>query len=141
MFSEPLPRRRFFTQLFTAGTGSLAGLATAVIPAQAPSPTKEAWVIMEIGWEYNDEYTYAEGNFLRSKMYLDKASADAECERLCAEFFAAETPIGFQVEFEGYHLADRDPETITWEELRAEGFPDPYFVELIQTTRNQPYHE
>lgn len=86
---------------------------------------------MELGWEYNDEFTYPEGEFLRSNMFLNKASADAECERLCVEFFAAETPEGFEVDLEGYHLADRDPATVTWDELRAAGFPDPYFVQLV----------
>lgn len=89
---------------------------------------------MELDWEYNDEFTYSEGNSLRSQMYLDKAAADAECQRLCAEFFAAETPIEFDVDFEGYHFADRDPETTTWEELCAAGFPDPYFVQLVHTS-------
>lgn len=88
---------------------------------------------MQLGWEYNDEFTYPEGEFLRSKLFLDKASADAECERLCAEFFAAKMPDEFEVDIDTFHLADRDPATITWDELRIAGFPDPFSVQLVQT--------
>ncbi|MFO1045857.1 MAG: hypothetical protein U0941_29085 [Planctomycetaceae bacterium] len=130
MFPDLVSRRRFFTNLVTAGTGGLARLVTAAVPLRE-APPQQAWVIMELGWEYNDEFTYPEGEFLRSNMFLNKASADAECERLCVEFFAAETPEGFEVDLEGYHLADRDPATVTWDELRAAGFPDPYFVQLV----------
>lgn len=90
-------------------------------------------MIMELGWEYNDEFTYPEGEFLRSNMFLNKATADGECQRLCAEFFATQTPEEFEVDLEGYHLAGRDPTTVTWEELRAAGFPDPYYVHLVHT--------
>lgn len=86
---------------------------------------------MELGWEYDDDFTYPEGEFLRPRMFLDQASAETECQRLCAEFFAAETPEEFGVDLEGNHLADRDPATVTWEELRAAGFPDPYYVQLV----------
>jgi hypothetical protein len=96
-------------------------------------PPQEAWVIMELGWQYNDEVTYPEGEFLRTKMFLDKGAAEAECQRLCAEFFAAESPEEFEADFESFHLADRDPSTITWDELRAAGFPDPFSVELVHT--------
>ena len=132
MFPELVSRRRFFTNLVTAGTGGLARLMAAAVPSQQGLP-QQAWVIMELGWEYNDEFTYPEGEFLRSNMFLNKASADAECERLCAEFFARETPEAFEVDLEGYHLADRNPATVTWDELRAAGFPDPYYVHLVHT--------
>jgi hypothetical protein len=88
---------------------------------------------MERSWEYDDEFTYPDGEFVRSKLFLDKASAETECQRLCAEFFAAETPEEFGVDFEGLHLADRDPATVTWEDLRATGFPDPFSVQLVRT--------
>ncbi|MBS1983330.1 MAG: hypothetical protein JST16_04085 [Bdellovibrionales bacterium] len=88
---------------------------------------------MELGWEYNDEFTYPDGEFLRSNMFLNKAAADAECERLCAAFFATQTPEEFEIDLEGYHLAARDPATVTWDEVRAAGFPDPYYVQLVHT--------
>eukprot|EP00456_Euglypha_rotunda_P061892 TRINITY_DN518_c0_g1_i8.p1 TRINITY_DN518_c0_g1~~TRINITY_DN518_c0_g1_i8.p1 ORF type:complete len:141 (-),score=34.99 TRINITY_DN518_c0_g1_i8:234-656(-) len=133
MFPESLSRRRFFTHLVTAGTGRLARLVAVAVPAREAVPPQQAWVITELGWEYNDEFTYPEGEFLRSKLFLDKASADAECQRLCAEFFAAETPEEFEMDIDSFHLADRDPATITWDELRLAGFPDPFSVQLVQT--------
>ncbi|MFO1045222.1 MAG: hypothetical protein U0941_25885 [Planctomycetaceae bacterium] len=132
MFPELVSRRRFFTQLVTAGTGGLARTVTSAVPTRESTP-QQAWVILELGWEYNDEFTYPEGEFLRSNMFLNKAAADAECERLCIEFFAAQTPEDFEVDLEGYRLADRDPATVTWEELRAAEFPDPYYVQLVHT--------
>ena len=130
MFPDLVSRQRFFTNLVTAGTGGLARLVTASVPLREATP-QQAWVIMELGWEYNDEFTYPEGEFLRSNMFLNKARSGAECERLCAEFFAAETPEEFEVDLEGYHLADRDPATVTWDELCAAGFPDPYITQLV----------
>ena len=130
MFSEHVSRRRFFTNLVTAGIGRLVRPIAPVAPSQQGLP-QQAWVIMELGWEYNDEFTYPEQKFLRSNMFLNKARSGAECERLCAEFFAAETPEEFEVDLEGYHLADRDPATVTWDELCAAGFPDPYITQLV----------
>lgn len=108
-------------------------MVAAAAPAQEAPPPQQAWVIMELGWEYNDEFTYPEGEFLRTKMFLDKASAEAECQRLCAEFFAAETPDEFEVDYECFHLAERDPSTVTWDELRVAGFLDPFSVQLVHT--------
>lgn len=132
MFPALVSRRRFFAHIVTAGAGGLARLMATAVPSQQ-GLSQQAWVIMERGWEYNDEFTYSEGEFLRSNMFLSKAAADAECERLCAEFFVAETPEQFEVDLEGYHLAGRDPATVTWEELRTAGFPDPYYVHLVHT--------
>ena len=95
-------------------------------------PPQQAWVIAEVGWEYNDEFTYAEGAFPRTQLYFDKTQADAECERLCAEYFAAETPAEFEADFATYFdeatHRDFDEHTVTWEALRERGFPDPYYV-------------
>ena len=133
MFPEFLSRRRFFTHLVTAGAGSLVRLIAAAVPAREAIPPQQAWVILELGWEYNDEFTYPEGEFLRSKLFFDQATAETKCQRLCAEFFAAATPDEFEVDFEGFHLAGRDPATITWDELRAAGFPDPFSVQLVHS--------
>ena len=98
-------------------------------PLQAP---QRAWVIVELGWEHNDEFTCAEGETPLTQLFFNKALADAECQRLCAEFFAAETPTEFEVDFAAYlDEAEHhgfDELTITWEGLRARGFPDPYYV-------------
>ena len=37
----------------------------------------------------------------------------------------------FEADFESYFTRDYMPEEVTWEELRAEGFPDPYDVQQL----------
>ena len=46
--------------------------------------TKTAFVVVEIGWEYNDEYYYRGecGGGNPRKIFLSKDSADFECEKL-----------------------------------------------------------
>ena len=78
MFLDTVSRRQFFTHLVAAGTGSLARLVTTVAPVPETLPPQHGWVIVELGWEYNDEYTYSEGEFLRTQLYLDKAAAEAD---------------------------------------------------------------
>ena len=106
-----------------------------VVTATAPAPSlipQRAWVIVELGWEYNDEFTYAEGEVPRTTLFFDQALADAECQRLCAGFFAAETPAEFEVDFASYFDEAEhrgfEERTVTWETLRERGFPDPYYV-------------
>jgi len=105
--------------------------STAPAPPLLPPPQR-AWVIAEVGWEYNDEFTYAEGAFPRTQLFFEKALADTECQRLCAEFFAAETPAEFEVDYATYFdettSGDFDEHAVTWEALRERGFPDPYYV-------------
>lgn len=110
----------------------MAQLVTSVAPSIQHAIPQRAWVIVELGWEHNDEFTYAEGETPLTQLFFDKGLADAECERLCAEFFAAETPSDFEVDFaaylnEGDHQ-DFDELGITWETLRERDFPDPYYV-------------
>lgn len=48
--------------------------------------TRKAWVIQEIGWEYNDEYYYrgnSEGGTPK-KVYFDHARAVVDCAMLNA---------------------------------------------------------
>jgi hypothetical protein len=135
MSFDSVSRRWFFTHLFTAGAGAVARVVTAATPPE-PLPTPQrAWVIVELGWEYNDEFTYAEGEFSRTQLFFDKALADTECRRLCSEFFAAETPTEFEVDFAAYfNDAEHhsfDELAVTWEALRERGFPDPYFVQEL----------
>ena len=110
----------------------MARLVTSAAPAPPSSPPQQAWVIAEVGWEYNDEFTYAEGAFPRTQLFFEKALADAECQRLCTEFFAAETPAEFEADFATYFdeatHRDFDEHTVTWEALRERGFPDPYYA-------------
>ena len=123
----------------------MARLVTSAASAPPPSPPQRAWVIAEAGWEYNDEFTYAEGAFPRTQLYFDKAQADADCERLCLEFFAAETPVEFEVDFATYFdeatHRDFDEHAVTWEALRERGFPDPYYVLELDVNEQGVPHE
>ena len=127
---DPVTRRGFFTDLLTAGVAGVARLVTST--AQPLRPPRQAWVIAEVGWENNDEFTFAEGAFPRTQLYFDKAQIDSECERLCAEFFATETPAEFEVDFATYFdeatCRDFDEHAVCWEALRERGFPDPFYV-------------
>ena len=127
---DPVTRRGFFTNLLTAGIGGVARVVIATAPALPPP--QRAWVISEVGWEYNDEFTYAEGAFPHTQLFFEKALADTECQRLCTEFFAAETPAEFEVDFATYYDEsigrEFDEHAVTWEALRERGFPDPYYV-------------
>ena len=46
--------------------------------------TKTAFVVVEIGWEYNDEFYYRgeSGGGTPRKIYLDKVNAQTEADRL-----------------------------------------------------------
>jgi hypothetical protein len=110
----------------------VARVVTAGAPALPLPAPQRAWVIVELGWEHNDEFTYAEGEYPRTQLFFDKALAEAECQRLSAEFFAAETPTEFEVDFAAYldeaEHHSFDELAITWDGLRSRGFPDPYYV-------------
>ena len=123
MTVPPISRRGFFGQ---AAAGATLGQVT------SPPPPTQAWIIVALGWEYNDEFTYQVGEYPRDDIYFDRATADAACQRLCDEFYAAQTPEEFELDWDSYR--DELPEErmdaadVTWEELRAAGFPDPYYV-------------
>ena len=132
MTNEPASRRAFFGQM-TSGCG--VGLAaTTVAPAKA-------WIIVALGWEYNDEWAFAEGELPQREVYYDKDAADAECQRLIAEFFAQETPAEFEIDW-SFYFPDgvEDEESVTWNQVQAEGFPDPYYV-LELTAASPPAME
>lgn len=117
---QNLSRRAFFGQL---GAGAAGG---ALPPAALPP---KAWIVVARGWETNDEFTYPEGEYPQQQVYFDWESADAACKRLCDEFFAAETPVEFHIDWETYGPPDYENEaTVTWDQVLAMGFPDPYFV-------------
>ena len=116
---EPMSRRAFF------GRAAAAPAAAAV--SRGPAPAR-AWVICEQGWEYNDEFTYPEGERVGDRVYFDRAEADRECRRRCEAFFAGESPQAFEADFAAY---DGDRDTATWDDLRAAGFPDPHRVQEL----------
>ena len=110
----------------------MARVVTSSAPAPPLQALQRAWLIVELGWEHNDEFTSAEGEYPLTQLFFDKTLADTECQRLCTEFFAAETPTEFEVDFAAYfdeaehHSFDKL--AVTWDGLRERGFPDPYYV-------------
>lgn len=124
MSRKTFSRRAFLGQ---AAAGPAADLISST-----PQP-RNAWILVALGWEYNDEFTYPEGEYPQSVLYHDRAAADAECRRLCDEFFAAQTPEEFEIDWESYlpgcyGRPDFDESTVNWDELRKAGFPEPFYV-------------
>jgi hypothetical protein len=120
MSSQSLSRRSFLGQ---------AGLGAAFVPI--PSPPSRAWIIVALGWEYNDEFAYREGEYPQEQLFYDRAAADAECRSFCDTFFSSQTPDEFGVDLDCYDFGkelDFNDGDVTWEELRAGGFPEPYYV-------------
>ncbi len=134
--TESLSRRAFFGQA-TVGAAVGAVTATAVRP-------ERAWIIMAVDWQHNDEWSSPEGAVPRAALYYDYEQAQTACQRLCDEFFTVEypTPLDFEPDWRDYDLPrgpDFDESQVTWAELRAAGFEDPFFVkELIAA---EPLHE
>ena len=123
---NPMTRRSFFGR---AAVAPVAGMAA------TPELPKQAWVIVTPNWQYNDEYTYAEGEDVLPKVYFDQHEAEAECQRRCRQFFTTQTPQDFEVCFELYRDGfpeDATEETVTWEQLRNAGFPQPYWVKELE---------
>ena len=128
--AKQISRRAFLGQ---AATAPAAGMAREPTPAEQP---KQAWVILRVGWEYNDEYSYPEGAQALPKIYFDRPEAEAECQRLCQKFFREATPLDFEVDFEFYRgvlAEDVTEETATWEQLCSAGFPAPYYLQEMET--------
>lgn len=116
-------RRGFFGQ-------TVAGTASGMLSA---GPPRQAWIVVAVGWEYDDEFHYPEGQYPQPRLFYDRTEADTECRRLCGAFFAEQTPEDFEIDWSLYS-PDRasepgfDESSVTWDEVRALGFPDPYFV-------------
>jgi hypothetical protein len=125
--ANPVSRREFFGQMS-------ASAAVAVAPIAAPPP--RAWIIVALNWEYNDEFSYQEGEFARTELFYDQETAEAECQRLCSQFFTEvyPSPADFEPDWNWYDIgfgADFDETAVTWDQLRAVGFPDPYFIQEL----------
>lgn len=124
-------RRDFFRR---AATATALGAAA---PSDSQPLPKQAWIIVALGWEYNDEFSYPEGEHPVGKVYFSPTEAAAECRRFCDEFFQSQTPAEFEADFVLY-LGDRacsfdfDDRLVTWDQLRAAGFPDPYSVQQME---------
>lgn len=126
--TEPVSRRAFFGQ-------ATVGAATTALNAAQPPPS-QAWIIVRTEWEYNDEFSYEAGTMAFTTLYYDREAAEAKCRRLNDEFFTVDypTPESFDPDWDAYGFAltpDFDEAAVTWDELRAEGFPDPFFVQEL----------
>lgn len=127
--ADSVSRRSFLRHAASAPAAGLAGP-----PALAETP-KRAWIIVGVNWEYNDEYTYPDGERALPKVYFDEQVAAAECQRLCQEFFEQATPLDWEVDFGSYQDElpdDATEDTVTWEQLRQAGYPDPYYVQEME---------
>lgn len=122
--SSPLVSRRGF---FRHAAGSAAAGAAAGQAGPSPPPSR-AWTILGINWEYNDEFCFEAGEFIEPKVYFDEQEALAACQKLTAEFFG-QSPQEFEPCWQAYEV---DPATATWDDLRREGFPDPYYVKELR---------
>jgi hypothetical protein len=121
-------RRGFFRQA-TGASAASAAQAIGVVTGQSPQAPPRAWIIMAVNWEYNDEFSFQEGEFACEKVYFDKQEADAACRALCETFFN-DSPESFGVWWDMYEV---DPDTATWDDLRKAGFPEPYYVKELAT--------
>ncbi len=126
--TQSVSRRAFFGQ-------ATVGATTAALTAAQPPPSR-AWILVRIEWQYNDEYSYEAGTNAGRTLYYDKDVAEAECRRLNDEFFTVDypTPEAFDPDWDVYDFprtVDFDEAAVTWDELRAAGFPDPFFVQEL----------
>ncbi|MBI3864893.1 MAG: hypothetical protein HY290_23705 [Planctomycetia bacterium] len=120
--AEQVSRRGFFRR---AAGATAAGAVT----RQAPQPPLRAWIIMALHWQYNDEFSFEEGESADDRLFFDQEQADDACKKLCDEFFTS-SPQEFEPCWPAY---DVDPDTATWDDLRSAGFPDPFYVKELST--------
>lgn len=134
MNSNEVSRRVFLSTAVGVG-------ATGAVPSEIP-PTlfpERAWIILEQNWEHNDEFFVPDGESARFQLFYSESEALSECRRLCDEFCATESPAEFLDEMESYlESGTYDPEQVTWDQLRAAGYPGPYRVQTLHTPDRKP---
>jgi hypothetical protein len=96
------------------------------------------WILVGQNWLYNDEVTVPDGVIPEPVFFRDRAVAERECARRCAEFFAAQTPQEFEVDFDNYGDGSEDLAALTWDDLRERGFPDPYMLLPLTAFNKEP---
>jgi hypothetical protein len=123
MSNPPVSRRGFFKQ---AARTTVVGAAqtAAALPARA-------WVIVGTNWEFNDDWHYEAGESVVPQVYFDEQQAKDDCRKLNEAFFAEQGPQEFQVDWNVYEVDD--PDEATWDEVKAAGFRDPYWVQELTT--------
>lgn len=126
--AESVSRRGFFGHAVGA-TAAGIGQAIGGAAGHGIHSPPQAWIIMCLAWQYDDEYSFQEGEFACGKVYFNKPEAETDCRALCETFFQ-ESPEEFGVRWDEYAL---DPDTATWADLREAGFPDPYYVMELES--------
>jgi hypothetical protein len=129
MSSQDVSRRGFLSTAVGIGT-------TGAIPSEMPATSfpERAWIILEQHWEHNDEFFVSDGEHAHFQLFYSESDAVAECRRLCDEFCATESPADYRDEMESYLEAGTyDPDQVTWDQLRAAGYPGPYRVQALHT--------
>jgi hypothetical protein len=64
MTHSPVSRRAFFGRM-------LSGCGFGIALKETVQPEK-AWIVVALGWEYNDEFAYSEGEYLQPSVFYDK---------------------------------------------------------------------
>jgi hypothetical protein len=64
-------------------------------PAPATSGLQKVYVIVGVNWNYNDEYSYAQGQYLTENIFIDKAAAERHCRKCIEQFYEEEDPDEF----------------------------------------------
>jgi hypothetical protein len=124
---QQVSRRGFFRHAVGGTAAGAAQVIRVVTGPESPLP-RQAWIIMRINWEYNDEYSSQEGEGTCDKVYFDKPAAEVACRALCEAFFR-ESPEEFGVWWDLYGL---DSDTATWDDLLQAGFPHPYYIKELE---------
>ncbi len=105
--------------------------AATVTPVVEPVPgPQRVWILLGTEWENNDELTYAVGTSPEPVWYPTADAAHVACARRNHQFYTVDypTPADFEPDWDDYGGPPDDPTAVTWDELRAAGFSDPYTV-------------
>jgi len=87
---------------------------------------------MQHGWEHNDEISYASGELAHATLYYAQDAAETACQQLNDEFYAEQTPAEFDLDWQLYFPDgwpdELDVDAVTWDQVKAAGWSDPYFL-------------
>ncbi len=129
----PCTRRQFFGH-------APAGAVAAFLGGEPPP---RAWIVIEENWEYNDEFTYSVGELAHDALYYDRAAAEAACRNCNADFYRHQSPDDFGLDWSLYFPdglpGDKLECDVTWDEVKAAGWTDPYFLRELTVPGVNPH--
>lgn len=109
-----------------------SGLASSeVVSSPGEREPARVWTVLERNWVYEDGTFFPAGTYPLPTYYCDRPRAAAECARLCQQFYEESTPEQFGLDWDWYFPErgpDFDPDAVTWDEMLAADFPEPYIV-------------